>query len=128
LQIIAIVAGTGLAVGRMSTSGGAVNFYPNELLRSRLKTEKKQPDHIPKYQTYEAKLSILLSTEQLKYLEDVVGRVMRNRKDKRERITKNSVLRCLVDFMQTLDVDLENVPDERELLKRIFIARLNKML
>ena len=31
-------------------------------------------------------------------------------------------------IMQTLDVDLENVPDERELLKRIFIARLNKVL
>lgn len=105
-----------------------MNFYPNELVRSRLKTEKKHPDHIPKYQTFEAKLSILLSGEQLKYLEDVVGRIMRNRSDKRERITKNSVLRCLVDFMQTLDVDLENVPDERELLKRIFIARLNKVL
>jgi len=108
--------------------GGGMNFYPNELVRSRLKTEKKPPDHIPKYQTYEAKLSILISSEQHKYLEDVVASIMRNRRDKRERITKNTVFRCLVDFMQTLDVDLENVPDERELLKRMFMARLKKVL
>ncbi len=105
-----------------------MNFYTNELVRSRLKSDKKPPDHIPKYQTFEAKLSILLTAEQHKYLEDVVARVMRNRKEKRERITKNSILRCLVDFMQTLDVDFENIPDEKELLKRLFIARLNKIL
>jgi hypothetical protein len=105
-----------------------MNFYPNELVRSRLKSEKKPPDHIPKYQTYEAKLSILISSEQHKYLEDVVASIMRNRRDKKERITKNTVFRCLVDFMQTLDVDLENVPDERELLKRMFMARLKKVL
>ncbi len=105
-----------------------MNFYTNDLVRSRLKTEKKPPDHIPKYQTFEAKLSILLTAEQHKFLEDTVATIMRNRRDKRERITKNSVLRVLVDFMQTLDVDLENVPDEKELMKRVFIARLNKML
>ena len=57
-----------------------------------------------------------------------MARIMRNRKVKRERITKNSVLRAMIDFMQTLDLDLENVPDERELLKRMFMARLNKAL
>ncbi|MDP2360162.1 MAG: hypothetical protein Q8O14_05350 [bacterium] len=105
-----------------------MNFYPNELVRSRLKSERKPPDHIPKYQTYEAKLSILISSEQHKVLEDMVAAIMRNRRDKRERITKNSIFRCLIDFMQTLDVDLENVPDERELLKRLFMARLKKAL
>lgn len=106
-----------------------MNFYPNELVRSRLKNEsRQQTDHIPKYQTYEAKLSILISSDQHKYLEDVVAKIMRNRRVKRERITKNSVLRSLIDFMQTLDVDLENVPDEQELLKRLFMARLNKAL
>jgi hypothetical protein len=105
-----------------------MNFYPNELVRSRLKSEPKSQDRIPKYQTYEAKLSILISAEQHSYLEDMVARIMRNRKLKRERITKNSVLRAMIDFMQTLDLDLENVPDERELLKRMFMARLNKAL
>jgi hypothetical protein len=105
-----------------------MNFYTKDLVRSRLKVDNKPPDHIPKYQTFEAKLSILLTSDQHKYLEDVVSRVMRNRRDKKERITKNSVLRCLVDFMQTLDVDFENIPDEKDLLKRLFIARLNKIL
>jgi hypothetical protein len=58
----------------------------------------------------------------------MVAAIMRNRRDKRERITKNSVFRCLIDFMQTLDVDLDNVPDEKELLKRLFMARLKKVL
>jgi hypothetical protein len=105
-----------------------MNFYTEDLVRSRLKTEKKPQSHIPKYQTFEAKLSILISADQHAYLEEVVSKIMRNRQDKRERITKNSVLRSLIQFMQTLDVDLENVPDEKELLKRLFIARLNKMI
>ncbi len=106
-----------------------MNFYTNDLVRSRQQTaEEERPAHIPKYQTYESKLSILISSEQQKYLEDVVMKVMRNRSRKKERITKNSVIRCLIDFMKTLDLDLNDIPDEKELLKRMFIARLNRVL
>lgn len=105
-----------------------MNFYTNDLVRSRLVPTEENPSHIPKYQTYESKLSILISAEQQKYLEDVVMKVMRQRTRKHERITKNSLIRCLIEFMKTLDVDLVDVADEKELLKRLFMARLNRIL
>lgn len=101
----------------------------DELIDNIPETEERViPTKIPKYQTFDAKLSILLTNEQLRYLEDAVAKVMRNRAVKRERITKNSIIRSLVDFMQTLDIDFTNVPDEKELAKRIFYARLHNIM
>ncbi|MBL7032790.1 MAG: hypothetical protein ISR91_01470 [Candidatus Delongbacteria bacterium] len=104
--------------------------YRNDdvILRTDELNETTAPTRIPKYQTFEAKLSILLTSEQLRYLEEMVGKIMRNRTDKKERITKNSIIRSLVEFMQTLDIDCNDIPDEKELAKRIFIARLHRIM
>ncbi len=104
--------------------------YRNEdaILRTDELDELTAPTKIPKYQTFEAKLSILLTNDQLRYLEEMVGKMMRNRTEKRERITKNSIIRSLVEFMQTLDIDYNEIPDEKELAKRIFIARLHRIM
>ena len=106
-----------------------MNYRDEDLiLRTDETLETTAPTRIPKYQTFEAKLSILLPNAQLRFLEDMVAKVMRNRTDKKERITKNSIIRSLVEFMQTLDIDHNDIPDEKELAKRIFIARLHRIM
>ena len=106
-----------------------MNYRDEDLiLRTDETLETTAPTRIPKYQTFEAKLSILLTNDQLRFLEDMVAKVMRNRTDKKERITKNSIIRSLVEFMQTLDIDHNDIPDEKELAKRIFIARLHRIM
>jgi hypothetical protein len=106
-----------------------MDYRNDEAVLNRPETQNREaPTRIPKYQTFEAKLSILLTNDQLRYLEDVVAKIMRNRTVKRERITKNSIIRSLVEFMQTMDIDFTNIPDEKELAKRIFIARLHRIM
>ncbi|GEM_PF-2264170 len=75
--------------------------------------------HVPKFMTFDAKLSILLSGEQLDYLEKFVKEVLKHRRTKKERITKNTVLRCLVDLLRALPLALTDIPDEDELRRRL---------
>jgi len=78
--------------------------------------------HAPKYTTYDVKLSLLLTDEHLEYLEKVVREIMRNRRVKHERITKNTVMRCLVDLLKALPLDVQEIPDEAELRRRVLAA------
>ena len=84
------------------TKGENMNFHDRANIG--LIDESKLID-VPKYKTFEAKLSILLKDEHLKALDSMVSNIMRNRARKKERITKNSVLRCLVEYIQILDID-----------------------
>lgn len=77
---------------------------------------------VPKFMTFEAKLSILLSNEQLDYLEKFVKEVLKQRRTKTERITKNTVFRCLVDLLRALPLVLNDIPDENELRRRLLAA------
>jgi hypothetical protein len=72
--------------------------------------------------TFEAKLSILLDEAQLDYVEKFVKQVLKRRRVKNERITKNTVFRCLVDLLRTLPVELDEIPDEDELRRRLLAA------
>jgi hypothetical protein len=76
----------------------------------------------PKYMSYDVKLSILLTDDQLNMMEKVVKDIMKSRRDKKERITKNTVFRCLVDLLAVLPIDLKNIPDEDELRRRMLAA------
>ena len=78
--------------------------------------------NVPKFMTFEAKLSILLSNEQLDYLEKFVKEVLKQRRTKTERITKNTVFRCLVDLLRALPLVLNDIPDENELRRRLLAA------
>jgi hypothetical protein len=75
--------------------------------------------HVPKFMTFDAKLSILLSGDQLDYLEKFVKEVLKQRRTKKERITKNTVFRCLVDLLRALPLALTDIPDEDELRRRL---------
>jgi len=72
--------------------------------------------------TFEAKLSILLDEAQLDYVEKFVKQVLKRRRVKNERITKNTIFRCLVDLLRTLPVELDEIPDEDELRRRLLAA------
>lgn len=75
---------------------------------------------VPKFQTYE-KLTVRLKASNLEYLDKLEKKIMRSRssRNKKERITKNSILRCILDTISKREIDTQEIPDERELLKRI---------
>jgi hypothetical protein len=85
-------------------------------------TPAAPPAHVPKFMTFEAKLSILLDEAQLDYVEKFVKQVLKRRRVKNERITKNTIFRCLVDLLRTLPVELDEIPDEDELRRRLLAA------
>jgi Mg2+ and Co2+ transporter CorA len=76
---------------------------------------------VPKFKSFEVKLSILLREDQLEFLEKLTREIMskRDSNNKKERITKNTILRACVDVLRKLDIDKVNISDEKELLKRI---------
>jgi hypothetical protein len=76
----------------------------------------------PKYLSFDVKLSILLTDEQLEMVEKVVKDIMKNRNAKKERITKNTVFRCLVDLLAVMPLDTKDIPDEDELRRRMLAA------
>ena len=76
---------------------------------------------VPKFKTFEVKLSILLRDDQLQFLEKLTRDIMTNRDSahRQERITKNTVLRACIDALNGVTLDTENISDEEELRRRI---------
>jgi hypothetical protein len=76
---------------------------------------------LPKFKTFEVKLSILLRSDQLEYLTKLEREIMSSRSpgNKRERITKNSIIRSMLDILKEIKFDKEEIADEKELLVRI---------
>jgi hypothetical protein len=90
---------------------------------------KEAQTRVPKYQQLDVKLYVLLRDDQLEFLARLTREIMKNRTSeyKIERITKNTVLRALIDNLKELDLDVRDIPDEGELTKRISDAvRTNK--
>jgi hypothetical protein len=82
---------------------------------------KEAQTRIPKYRQLDVKLYVLLRDDQLEFLAKLTREIMKNRTSeyKIERITKNTILRALVDNLKELELDVRNIPDEAELAKRI---------
>ena len=76
---------------------------------------------LPKYQRLDVKLYVLLRDDQLEFLAKLTREIMKNRTSayKVERITKNTIIRALIDNLKDLELDVRNIPDETELAKRI---------
>ena len=89
--------------------------------------QEKYSSKLPKFRTFEVKLSILLKTNQLDNLNKFERKIMigRSSQNKKERITKNSIIRCAVDLISKLDIDTKEIADERELSLRINKAIFN---
>ena len=89
-----------------------------------LSQAQKGDKSVPKFQTYEIKLTVRLKEDQLEFLSRLEREIMKNRSsdNRKERITKNSVIRAMVDTFRNLDIDTREIGDEEELVKRLIKA------
>ncbi|MEW6096195.1 MAG: hypothetical protein AB1567_06685 [bacterium] len=87
--------------------------------------EKKEPQlkaiRMPKFRTFDVKLSILLREDQLEHLANLERQIMKSRSshNKKERITKNSIIRVYIDVLSSVNIDKSEIKDEAELLRRL---------
>lgn len=94
-----------------------------EIAPSELKKLRNQ--ELPKFKTFDVKLSILIREDQLDYLEKTVRSLMKKRKGlpgKKERITKNTLVRAMIDVLRGVPFDPVGVCDEGALKERIEAA------
>jgi hypothetical protein len=73
--------------------------------------------NVPKFQTYEIKLTLRLKENQLEFLSRLERKIMKNRSctNRKERITKNSIIRAMIDVFRNLSIDTNEISDENEL-------------
>lgn len=95
-----------------------------ETVKDTPEVQQSETSELPKFETFEVKLSILLREDQLEFLERMTREIMgnRDRDSRRERITKNTVVRACLDVLRGVEIDTVNVPDEEELRRRIRIG------
>ncbi|MGB9643345.1 MAG: hypothetical protein ACP5JO_04730 [Candidatus Ratteibacteria bacterium] len=77
--------------------------------------------HIPKFQTFEIRLTVPFSQHHLEFLDRLQREILKNRDSsyKKERITKNSIIRACIDAFRETQINLKNIPDEQTLLERL---------
>jgi hypothetical protein len=76
----------------------------------------------PKFLSYEV-MTARLRSDQVDMLSALERQIMRGRRRKGERITKNSLLRAAVDVLATLQFDVRGIGSEEELRERVLAAR-----
>lgn len=84
--------------------------------------DKPKTEQLPKFMTFEVRLSILIREDQLEYLEKTVRSIMKKRRGgsgAKERVTKNTVIRAMIDALRKVPFDTAGVPDEEALRVRI---------
>ena len=101
-------------VPKSTSNNGVKRLVTSEVEKSRI-------SRVPKFRTFEVKLSVLLTQDQLDFLEKFTRNIMinRDRDNKRERITKNTIIRAYIDALKDLDIDINNIPDQETLLQRL---------
>lgn len=74
----------------------------------------------PKYATLEV-LTLRISDEDLEFLYKLERDIMRNRspENRKERITKNTIIRAMLNCFRDVKFDRKEIPDERELQVRL---------
>ena len=114
---------TGLGTDPLSwiqpTTGTTVRPKPPR--RPAALPRKRAGEKVPKFQTFEVRLTALLRDDQLEFLEKLVRDIRKNRTSefKKERITKNTLIRVFLDAFREANLDLSNVSDEETLLARV---------
>ena len=89
------------------------------------KNEFKKVDNssleVPKYKSYEVKLTVRLSENHLEFLSSLEREIMkkRSKENRKERITKNSIIRSILDAFKDLNYEKSEISTEEELTKRI---------
>ena len=92
-------------------------YKSNEANQSELTHRNNE---IPKFQTYEVILTLRLREDQLEFLTKLEREIMkkRSRNNKKERITKNSILRAIIDAVRNLNINANEIGEEKELVVR----------
>ena len=80
--------------------------------------ESSEESILPKYQQMQ-RIEALLRPDQVDTLDRWVRTIMSNRQSKRERITKNSLLRVAVDLLLSRERDLSEISSEDVLAQRV---------
>jgi hypothetical protein len=82
---------------------------------------EEKRENIPKYKTFEVRLTSLLREDQLEFLEKLIREIHKNREPqyRKERITKNTLIRVFIDAFKNVKFDIKNIPDEETLLERV---------
>ncbi|MFN4226881.1 MAG: hypothetical protein ACK4F0_01900 [Candidatus Ratteibacteria bacterium] len=83
--------------------------------------EKVEIKKIPKFKTFEVRLTTLLREDQLEFLEKLIRDIHKNRAPqyRKERITKNTLIRVFIDAFKDVNFNIKDISDEQELLKRV---------
>jgi hypothetical protein len=87
---------------------------------NKYETDQAKNTDVPKFQTYEVMLTLRLREDQLEFLARLEREIMkgRSRNNKKERITKNSIIRAMIDTARGVDINLHEIGDEKELVVR----------
>lgn len=75
---------------------------------------------LPKYKTLDV-LTLRITNEDFEFLHNLEREIMKNRskENKKERITKNTIMRAMLGCFKNVKFNRENIPDENELRIRI---------
>lgn len=73
---------------------------------------------LPKFMTL-VPVTARLTEEQVDWLDAAERRIMRSRSRRRERITKNTLLRAAISLLMALPWDHRDIADEDELVERL---------
>ena len=89
--------------------------------KNRQYPKSQNKSKVPKYESYEVKLTVRLSEEHLDFLSSLEREIMKNRsrENRKERITKNSIIRSFIDSLMDLNYEKSEISTEEELTKRI---------
>lgn len=79
-----------------------------------------EPETLPKYKTLDV-VTLRISHEDFEFLHNLEREIMKNRsrENRKERITKNSIMRAMLGCLKNVKFDSKDIPDENELRIRI---------
>ena len=85
------------------------------------KKRKTHSETLPKFKTFEVRLTSLLREDQLEFLDKLTRDIQKNRASefRKERITKNTLIRVFIDAFMDVKIDTSDIPDEKTLLKKV---------
>ena len=82
--------------------------------------QSPKPERPPKYKTFDV-LTLRISSEDFEFLHNLEREIMKNRsrESRKERITKNSIMRAMLACLRNVEFDRKDIPDENELRIRM---------
>lgn len=86
--------------------------------------KKEIKPKLPKFETYDVKVTLRISDEHLSFLTNLEREIMkrRSKKNRKERITKNSIIRSIIEVLEKIEFDKSEISNEEELIERIFLS------